>query len=316
MRADDPFGAAERDQRLEPKDIGCGVTLLFPQTRHHELEVRRLDPVPQPALRSGGAFATAVAQGDLSGPQLIEDRVSQGRLNADGRGTALSNRVELRQRTLDRIHCGVAIEVIDPQVVVKQARDATLEPVQLRQRIVADRDQEIRPQVARGDGLGELGRERSAGRVGWMVEKVLFELVQDNQEIGVVRRAQMPECAAQSSGRRAIRRPAGGVGQRRVNPLEQPPHGIVAPRTEHDDDVLRRGAGRRVTAGGFSKAVRHPGAQHGALAHAAGPVEQRQPIGLQVGSDDLLLVLAPEEERCILLGERNESFIRTVGDAR
>ena len=56
----------------------------------------------------------------------------------------------------------------------------------------------------------------------------------------------------------------------------------------------------------------HAGPQHAALAHAAGPVEQGQPGGLQVGRDDLAVGIAAEEVRPVVDGERHQAHIGAI----
>ena len=62
--------------------------------------------------------------------------------------------------------------------------------------------------------------------------------------------------------------------------------------------------------------MRHPGAKHGALPHAARAVEHGQPCREDIRRDDLALAFAPEEEQRVELGvlERDEALVRTVED--
>ena len=57
-----------------------------------------------------------------------------------------------------------AVEVIEAQVVAEDVRDPPLEGVELRERVLADREQEVHAQVGAVDDRGELARRTFPGR--------------------------------------------------------------------------------------------------------------------------------------------------------
>src|SRR5205085_12614517 len=92
-------------------------------------------------------------------------------------------------RPEDRVAAAAPVEVVEAQVVREEARDPALEGVELRERVLAQAEQEVRTQAGVADRLRELLRER----VALVVEEVLLELVEDDVDVAahdLARRAQ------------------------------------------------------------------------------------------------------------------------------
>ena len=119
-----------------------------PEPLEHELQERRLDG-------SAGAAAPASLPAPL--PAQREPRRRRPprapRRPAPARLVRLLARrqtaIPLGYRPLDRLPGSVAVEVVDAEVVREQVRDASLEAVELRPRVLADREQDVHAQVGR-----------------------------------------------------------------------------------------------------------------------------------------------------------------------
>src|SRR5580765_6064306 len=199
----------------------------------------------------------------------------------------------------------LALEVIDAQVVVEEVRDAPLEKIKLRDRVLAHRNEKTHAQVEPVDGRGKLDGERARAVVGGVIEKVLLELIEDDQQIAVDGVRPSAEAFLQRGARRILTNLAGdGVREARER--------VVAPRLKHDDCELRRAARGLAASRRRAELVHHAGIDDRALADAAWTIEERQSGGLQVGGDDLALRLAPEEELGLRLGERHQPGVRAL----
>ena len=120
--------------------MGAGGAFLFPQPRQHQLQEGCLDP----RLAGAGAVDHArsgTAELDVADPHLVEHRFDQARLDLHAliRGYAA---VVFLQRPHDRLAGCLAAEAVYPQVVAEQVGDPSLEPVEPRERVLADRDEE------------------------------------------------------------------------------------------------------------------------------------------------------------------------------
>ena len=136
VRPHDCLRAAESVESRCAQAARPDVALLLPDPLEHELKVGGLDTAL--LALTGGEPTPCVTEVDLAGRRLIEDCLDQGRLDLDrltcGFVVALDG---LR----DRVACGAPVEVIEPQVVGEEVRDSPLEPVELRERVVAERQQ-------------------------------------------------------------------------------------------------------------------------------------------------------------------------------
>ena len=162
-----------------------GLPLLLPQARHHELQERRFDPgrlLPGLRLTHPGGLL----QRYLPGTDLQQDRPDEFVLDQDGRGTFGSSRVEDIQRLADR-RLGIrGTEMLQPQGVAEQARNARAESIELGECVLADGDEKAGVHVLTIDGAGEFAVERSRRRVR-VIEEVLLELIEQNED-------RSPEC--------------------------------------------------------------------------------------------------------------------------
>ena len=255
--------------------------LGLPEPRHHELQERRLDPPARDVFVD--AAATALSQLDLPCSHLIEHGLDERRLDLDG--PVRGQLVVAVDRSDDRLARRVPVEMVEPEVVAEHVGNAGLEPVELRERVLADREQEARPQARPGDGLGEVLEEAVRLVTGAVVEEVLLEPVEDDEDLGVRERG-----AALERLRERVR----GLLARRVRELRsQGRRRVVLPVVE--DDHLQP-LGQR------AQVADDAGAQHGALPNAGLAVQHRERRGHQVGGDDFPLALPTEEEERVELG--------------
>ena len=164
--------------------------LGVPHTLHHELQIRRLDPI---RLAGHG--------------RLREHGVDELRLDVDAllRGDDV---VPPLDRPKDRCGCRRAVETIEPQVVREEVRDPPLEHVELRERVVAKREKQVRAQRRPEDDLWQLADERSRPLLLAVVDEVLLELVEDEVEVAVEDVRPVSTTSASESRRAARRRPA------------------------------------------------------------------------------------------------------------
>ena len=83
--------------------------------------------------------------------------------------------------------------MIDAQVVVEQLRDLPLEDVELRERVLADRDEEVDAKVGLVHSLDECAREAPLVALAAVIEEVLLELVEDDEDLSVDLLGRAPE---------------------------------------------------------------------------------------------------------------------------
>ena len=149
----------------------------------------------------------------------------------------------------DRRARGVAVEVVDAQVVVEQVRDAPLEAVELRERVLAQRDEEVHAQVGSLTIARTRRRTCPARRSSRVVEEVLLELVEDDEQ----RRARAGVQRGQRLARAACRVPTASTGSPGAPPRPRPRRrsvsrasGRVAPGREDARPRTRTALGRPV----------------------------------------------------------------------
>ena len=181
------------------------------------------------------------------------------------------------------------VEPVEPQRVREEPRDPAREAVELRQRVLAQRDEHVDTRGA-AEQLPGVPRRRTRAGVVRVIEEVLLGLVEDEVHVSAA--------GTLSASRGAVRGRAA-----RLAPPRRAQLGIVAPAREHDDERLLRQLSQR---------ARDRGAQQRRLADPARAVEHRQPRGDQVGDDDLPLALAAEEQERVELGvvERAQALVR------
>ena len=191
MGADNALRASQAIQGLESKDAWArrfrGRYFLPPQMSHHQLEIRRFDAsVPRHGIRSAVTPAAHLAQRDAAHSYLIEYRLHEGWFDRGLEGVIFGKHaVVLGDGAFDGGATGGAAQVLDSKVVVEQARDPALEPVQLGKRILANADEEARPQVPAGNRARELVSKRSPAIFLRVIEKVVLELIEDDDQVGL-----------------------------------------------------------------------------------------------------------------------------------
>ena len=129
-----------------------------------------------------GRLRLGAASGDPADGDLVEHSFDERRLDHDVRA---SERRQAFERAEDRALAGPAVEAIEAEVVAEDVRDQRLEPVELGQSVLADREEHVDSQ-RRSYELGQLPLEGAGLRV---VEEVLLGLVQDEVDVTIGGRA-------------------------------------------------------------------------------------------------------------------------------
>ncbi len=147
-----------------------------------------------------------------------------------------------------------------------------------------------------------------------MVQEILLELIQDHQQ---VRAGPLGPAGQQVDQRAAVPGDRFGLlgqdlGDRVLDGPSQTRQRIVGPAAKRHHDELGVTEIRQVASRLLPKMMFHAGAQHAALAHAAGSVEQGQPSGLQVGRDDLAVGVSAEEVGPVVDRERDQADVGAV----
>ena len=272
--AHDRVGAAQTPQRLQPQALGAGRDLLVPEALHDELEVGRLHP----DWAGGDDFARAVAtDDDPPAAHLLEHRVHELGLDFEVLGIRRQLPVERVDGFKDRRPSGALVQEVEMQVVAVDVGDARLEPIADQGvGVLADGDQEVRPQVAASYATRELIVEPFL--IGRLVEEVLLELVEDQEHRGVRRSRDILDGMFQ------------GVASECELPVivQQRPHGgfergdrrslrIASPRAEDHGEIAHRVPLFHAALRELAQSGRHAGAQERALPDTAFGVKQRQP---------------------------------------
>ena len=125
-------GAAEQLEGCRTQRGRTGGALDVPQPLHHELQVRSLDPA-RGAVALGDA-ETARAELDSSRADAVEDTLDEHVLGDDLLAFELAPAL---QGPDDRRPPGNPIEPVETQDVREQARDVAFEPVESRERVLA-----------------------------------------------------------------------------------------------------------------------------------------------------------------------------------
>src|SRR2546429_3807175 len=221
------------------------------------------------------------------------------------------------QRLDDRLGSCRAVEVLDPQQVAEQPRDVALEPVELRDRVLAGREQEVDRRVATPEQRAELWEHRAVGPV--VIEEELLELVENEQQ----RPSDPLRPGREGLGERQVvlagHEPEPNLPGALSNRGTQRGERIVeAPRREDDRQQPWTAELFDVTERLVTELARKPRAQHGALAAAAWPVEYGDLVGAQVVGDHVAPRAAAEEPVRIRLAVRHQPLIGrlTGGEAR
>ena len=162
MLADDGARAADRTERREPQLARAGLPLALPQPLEHELEVRR--------LHAG------------VGRRLVEHRLDErllGRELLTGQLAVAGERAENRG-----LPC-LAVEPVEAQQVREELGDPSGELVELREGVVAQREQDVDAQPGPAQQLGQGLAQRPFETV---VEDVLLEVVEQEMQLATLLR--------------------------------------------------------------------------------------------------------------------------------
>ena len=111
--------------------------------------------------------------------------------------------VPLLERPFDRLPRGRPVEVVDAEQVREEARDAGLEAVEPRERVFANREDEVgrRPPLSQRER--QLLLEGVRAFIVRVVEEVVLELVEDDQHRAADPRRPLGEDVREPTGRRA-----------------------------------------------------------------------------------------------------------------
>ena len=162
-------------------------------------------------------------------------------------------------RPFDRPAGGRLVEMLEAEVRAEEVANASLEAVELRVGVLADRDEEGHPQVLAHDRARELESEGSLAVLVGVVEEVLLELVEDEQQLAawrlviVVRErgGALVEAAepfseqhlqARRERRRRGREVAKLVAHGRLDRIGERPQRVVPPAGADDEHGLGRPA--------------------------------------------------------------------------
>ena len=130
--------AAEALEPLEREHVVALVDSRAPEPLEDELEERRLDAVAHGRFRRNrrAAVEREVAEAAPSTAGITFGSMSYG-------ASAGEHGVPCRDRPFDRLVGRVDVEVVDAKVVGEQQRDVPLELIELRPRVLADRDEDV-----------------------------------------------------------------------------------------------------------------------------------------------------------------------------
>ena len=166
---------------------------------------------------------------------LVEHRFDERRLDRHLLAGRRHRPVPLLERTLDRLRGQPPVEVVEPQVVAEQPGIAALEAVEPGERVLADRDQEVRGRRRRSQRARSSSQNEPSPSSSAVVEEVLLELVEDDEhqaDAGSPARRRGDVPAGRAARARAPARPARPP---RGSPAQRPT-AVVAAHAERDDD--------------------------------------------------------------------------------
>ncbi len=199
--------------------------------------------------------------------------------------------------------------MLDADVVGEQARNRTLEAVELREGVLPDRQQDVHAQVGVVDDRRELAREGARAVLVRVVEEVVLELVQDDEQRADMlcpRAERLGDRVARTPATQLARRPSASAAEALIVSMSACER-IVAPGGEHAHCERRAlGRSRRRLAQLRREVAIDARSQERCLPDPARPVEQRQARGAEVAGDDPRLAVATEEERSVALAVRDE----------
>ncbi len=194
MLFDDVLGSAQAIESLDAKHIGAEA-----RSSSHS---RCMTSWRYGA--SSGAVFSALHRAEATESGLDRPAPTSSSTRSTSSGSMLTaSPVELRvaiDRADDRRGRSLTVEAIEPEGVREQARDATREAVELRERVLSQRDEDVDPK-RRGQHPRESLGERPGPAVVRVVEEVLLGLVEDEVDVAVLL------CVLECLERRAVRAP-------------------------------------------------------------------------------------------------------------
>jgi hypothetical protein len=220
----DALSATEPRKRFGAQHARTPRVLLLPDSLHDELQVRRLDSSPE--VGDLDHAEPPDRRLDLPGTDLVENPLDELRLD---RHRAACELREALGRPQDRRPCSRAVETVESKGVGEEPRDAPGEAVELRERVLAQRDEDVHAGRSGQHGRQRLRERRRAVVVG-VVEEVLLRLIEHEVHVAVGLRL------LERRDSRAIRR----VPCRRSDGLGECDVRILAPAREHDDERILR----------------------------------------------------------------------------
>ena len=301
----DLLGAAELRERGSSQHVRPLAALHLPETSKDELEVRRFHLIPI-AVRIGHAPDPHLRRPHSPDANLVEHVLYELRLH----GHLLRPRCELvveLERLHDRVAPGRSRQGLQPDPVLEEPGKVSLEEMEVRESVLAQRDEEVHagPRVA--GRVDEHGRDGGLDPQARLVDEQLLELVEDDEHLAV----EGPSAVLDRLGQRPAGRNRRADGGRHgaADRLGELARGIASPRREEDDDVLRLPFGSLRVRGTIAQRRHHARPEERALPHAAGAVEQGHTCRPEVGRDHPPFALAAEEEGRVALGVRLQTEV-------
>ena len=116
--------------------------------------------------------------------------------------------VVLLHRPQNRGTSGFGLKMFDPDECVEQAGDARLQPVEPGHRVFANRDEEPGLQIALRDRARQFVGKRPRSTLVRVIEKVLLELIENDEQVGIGRFRSLPHHVRQGLSPRQVQRSA------------------------------------------------------------------------------------------------------------
>ena len=228
------------------------------------------------------ASAPGLTEHDVSGLNVVEHRFDELGLDLDMLVLRRDQPIPLLDRPDGRSMRCSAIKVVDPEVVVVEEGDPTLEPVEPCIGVLADRDQDVGLRRAAVERARQLLEERSLALLVAVVEEVLLELVEDEQNVAIETVA--PGIEQLGEAQRAVDRldidtelgdsalDSGREGfERIIAPRDSSVRAIGAVRREDDDDEARLARGLEVSSASVRRCDATPARRSELLPTPLGP---------------------------------------------
>ena len=209
MLLDDVLRTAETLERLGPQHVGARGALLVPEPLHDELEVRRLDP------RAPSSAPSTAPSPPSAGSICPAPTSSSTRSTSSGStATRLAGELGVALDRADDRGAGAAARSSrsSRSVFAKRPGNAAREAIELGERVLAQRDEDVDPRAGAASTRGQRLGERPGPAVVGVVEEVLLGLVED--EVDVAARLRVLERVERRAVDRVPARLAHRLGER------------------------------------------------------------------------------------------------------